>query len=196
VYILIYVKTGHEPGCPPLRCSTIALTVDRDGVSADERLCRLLRNRVSAQQARERKKLYVSKLESKIAEQGAIITHLREELQNVAGTNSTLRRLLLTMRGPPSGATALISRSATRPAGPSLSNRVLESSPPPDNRAVHSQPRPHAQAAELPCIGHQQQPSSWATTHQAGRNVHCTNAPHAVSLRYQGQLKGVGSEDF
>ena len=41
-------------------------------------VCRLLRNRVSAQQARERKKSYVSTLESKSGEQDQRITQLAQ----------------------------------------------------------------------------------------------------------------------
>lgn len=60
--------------------------------------CRLLRNRVSAQQARERKKLYVSELESKLQEKDDQITQLKNDVRRAAATNATLRRLIQTMK--------------------------------------------------------------------------------------------------
>jgi bZIP transcription factor len=62
------------------------------------RLCRLLRNRVSAQQARERKKQYVHELEQKVADKDEQIQRLTSDLKKAATTNATLRRLILTMR--------------------------------------------------------------------------------------------------
>lgn len=63
-----------------------------------ESVCRLLRNRVSAQQARERKKQYVSELELKLQTKDDQITRLSAELRRASTTNATLRRLIQTMR--------------------------------------------------------------------------------------------------
>jgi regulator of replication initiation timing len=69
-------------------------------------LCRLLRNRVSAQQARERKKQYISDLEDQmkgkdkqIEALNAKVHEVTEENKALAADNKTLRRLIVTMRG-------------------------------------------------------------------------------------------------
>ncbi|EFJ52223.1 hypothetical protein VOLCADRAFT_49090, partial [Volvox carteri f. nagariensis] len=51
---------------------------------------RLLRNRVSAQQARERKKQYVSSLEEQIREQQTHIGLLEKRLEAVEAQNEAL----------------------------------------------------------------------------------------------------------
>ncbi|CAM6092900.1 unnamed protein product [Calypogeia fissa] len=71
----------------------------RGGASADKehkRLKRLLRNRVSAQQARERKKAYLSDLEVKAKEQTRRIEELEEKVNTLSNENSMLRQLLQT----------------------------------------------------------------------------------------------------
>ena len=57
-------------------------------------MCRLLRNRVSAQQARERKKSYVSTLESKSAGQDEKITQLQQRVKTVERENVMLRQII------------------------------------------------------------------------------------------------------
>ena len=61
---------------------------------------------MSAQQARERKKQYVSELEQKIAERDETIGDLQRDLKQAAAANATLRRLIMTMRGPGHGTSA------------------------------------------------------------------------------------------
>ncbi|GLI59973.1 hypothetical protein VaNZ11_002031 [Volvox africanus] len=63
------------------------------------RLKRLLRNRVSAQQARERKKQYVSSLEDQIRDQQTHIALLEKRLEMLESQNEALRNIIMTMRG-------------------------------------------------------------------------------------------------
>ncbi|GIL83148.1 hypothetical protein Vretimale_11447 [Volvox reticuliferus] len=63
------------------------------------RLRRLLRNRVSAQQARERKKQYVSSLEDQIRDQQTHIGLLEKRLEMLESQNEALRNIIMTMRG-------------------------------------------------------------------------------------------------
>ncbi|XP_020591921.1 LOW QUALITY PROTEIN: transcription factor HY5-like [Phalaenopsis equestris] len=58
------------------------------------RLKRLLRNRVSAQQARERKKAYLSDLEEKVKELERKNMELEERLSTVQNENQMLRQIL------------------------------------------------------------------------------------------------------
>ncbi|GLC33470.1 hypothetical protein PLESTF_000444300 [Pleodorina starrii] len=85
------------------------------------RLKRLLRNRVSAQQARERKKQYVSSLEDQIREQQAHIGLLEKRLEDVESQNEALRNIIMTMRGfsdnPPAGGAAAAAGAAGGPTG-------------------------------------------------------------------------------
>ncbi|GAB4858997.1 hypothetical protein Ancab_010468 [Ancistrocladus abbreviatus] len=62
------------------------------------RLKRLLRNRVSAQQARERKKLYVTDLESKANELQEKNFELEEKISTLLNENSMLRKILMNIR--------------------------------------------------------------------------------------------------
>ncbi|CAL9762225.1 unnamed protein product [Musa acuminata subsp. burmannicoides] len=65
--------------------------------SADKehtRLKRLLRNRVSAQQARERKKAYLNDLEAKAKDLEARNTELEERLSTLQNENNMLRQIL------------------------------------------------------------------------------------------------------
>lgn len=65
---------------------------------------RLLRNRVSAQQARERKKAYVATLEGQLQDAEEALAQARAEAASLATDNATLRRLLMTVRtGRPTG---------------------------------------------------------------------------------------------
>lgn len=63
--------------------------------SEAKKLKRLLRNRLSAQQARERKKKYVGQLEHRIQQQLSMIRALEVELQSVKQQNTVLRRLII-----------------------------------------------------------------------------------------------------
>lgn len=56
---------------------------------------RLLRNRVSAQQARERKKVYVNDLESRAKELQEINTKLEEKISTLTNENTMLRKVLM-----------------------------------------------------------------------------------------------------
>eukprot|EP00246_Nothoceros_aenigmaticus_P009344 TRINITY_DN2478_c0_g1_i1.p1 TRINITY_DN2478_c0_g1~~TRINITY_DN2478_c0_g1_i1.p1 ORF type:complete len:172 (+),score=28.92 TRINITY_DN2478_c0_g1_i1:459-974(+) len=69
----------------------------RNGASADKenkRLKRLLRNRVSAQQARERKKAYLSELEEKYKEMEQRNAELEERVSTLQGENMMLRQIV------------------------------------------------------------------------------------------------------
>ncbi|CAK7327457.1 unnamed protein product [Dovyalis caffra] len=59
---------------------------------------RLLRNRVSAQQARERKKVYVNDLESRAKELQEINTKLEEKISTLINENTMLRKVLMNTR--------------------------------------------------------------------------------------------------
>ncbi|PIA65584.1 hypothetical protein AQUCO_00100822v1 [Aquilegia coerulea] len=60
----------------------------------NKRLKRLLRNRVSAQQARERKKAYLSELEVKVKELEKKNSELEERLSTLQNENQMLRHIL------------------------------------------------------------------------------------------------------
>ncbi|KAK1298572.1 Transcription factor HY5 [Acorus calamus] len=59
-----------------------------------KRLKRLLRNRVSAQQARERKKAYLSELETKVKDLESKNSELEERLSTLLNENQMLRHIL------------------------------------------------------------------------------------------------------
>lgn len=62
------------------------------------RLKRLLRNRVSAQQARERKKVYVNELESRANELQDSNSKLEEKISTLVNENTMLRKVLMNTR--------------------------------------------------------------------------------------------------
>ncbi|XP_068332682.1 transcription factor HY5-like isoform X1 [Pyrus communis] len=62
------------------------------------RLKRLLRNRVSAQQARERKKVYVNDLESRAKELDDRNSKLEEKISTLVNENTMLRKVLMNTR--------------------------------------------------------------------------------------------------
>ncbi|KMS98608.1 hypothetical protein BVRB_3g070510 [Beta vulgaris subsp. vulgaris] len=62
------------------------------------RLKRLLRNRVSAQQARERKKVYVNDLESRANELQENNFKLEEKISTLVNENTMLRKILMNTR--------------------------------------------------------------------------------------------------
>ncbi|KAG5042727.1 hypothetical protein AAZX31_03G074200 [Glycine max] len=62
------------------------------------RLKRLLRNRVSAQQARERKKVYVNDLESRAKEMQDKNAILEERISTLINENTMLRKVLMNAR--------------------------------------------------------------------------------------------------
>ncbi|CAN6207343.1 unnamed protein product [Urochloa humidicola] len=74
------------------------------------RLKRLLRNRVSAQQARERKKAYLSELEVKVKDLEKRNSELEERLSTLQNENQMLRQILknttVNRRGPGGGSSA------------------------------------------------------------------------------------------
>ena len=59
---------------------------------------RLLRNRVSAQEARERKKVYVSDLESRANELQNNNEQLEEKISTLMNENTMLRKMLINTR--------------------------------------------------------------------------------------------------
>ncbi|GLT73913.1 hypothetical protein SLA2020_457420 [Shorea laevis] len=63
-----------------------------------KRLKRLLRNRVSAQQARERKKVYVNELESRARELQDQNLKLEEKISTLINENAMLRKVLMNSR--------------------------------------------------------------------------------------------------
>ncbi|XXG80324.1 hypothetical protein AAC387_Pa09g1228 [Persea americana] len=63
-----------------------------------KRLKRLLRNRVSAQQARERKKVYVNDLELKARELQDKNSKLEEKISTLTNENTMLRKVLMNTR--------------------------------------------------------------------------------------------------
>jgi len=60
---------------------------------------RLLRNRVSAQQARERKKSYVSTIEEKVHDQDSQLAQLRQRVQTLERENGMLRQVIKNIKG-------------------------------------------------------------------------------------------------
>ncbi|RLM54794.1 hypothetical protein C2845_PM10G15500 [Panicum miliaceum] len=74
------------------------------------RLKRLLRNRVSAQQARERKKAYLSELEVRVKDLEKRNSELEERLSTLQNENQMLRQILknttVNRRGPGGGSSA------------------------------------------------------------------------------------------
>ncbi|CAD6336392.1 unnamed protein product [Miscanthus lutarioriparius] len=74
------------------------------------RLRRLLRNRVSAQQARERKKAYLSELEVRVKDLEKRNSELEERLSTLQNENQMLRQILknttVNRRGGPGGSSA------------------------------------------------------------------------------------------
>jgi len=71
---------------------------------------RLLRNRVSAQQARERKKAYLSELEVRVKDLEKRNSELEERLSTLQNENQMLRQILknttVNRRGPGGGSSA------------------------------------------------------------------------------------------
>ncbi|KAK4745575.1 hypothetical protein SAY87_011887 [Trapa incisa] len=63
-----------------------------------KRLKRLLRNRVSAQQARERKKVYVNDLEARARELQDSNSKLEEKISTLINENTMLRKILMNTR--------------------------------------------------------------------------------------------------
>ncbi|XP_057546854.1 transcription factor HY5-like [Amaranthus tricolor] len=62
------------------------------------RIKRLLRNRVSAQQARERKKVYMNDLESRAKELQEMNFKLEEKISTLTNENTMLRKILMNTR--------------------------------------------------------------------------------------------------
>lgn len=92
--------SGREPGSIPhpdrVQNSTDG-TRRKGKTPADKenkRLKRLLRNRVSAQQARERKKAYMSELEARVKDLEKKNSELDERLSTLQNENQMLRHIL------------------------------------------------------------------------------------------------------
>lgn len=90
--------SGNHSAAGPGRAQTAAENQRKRGRgSADKeskRLKRLLRNRVSAQQARERKKAYLSELEVKAKELEKKNSELDERVSTLSNENQMLRQIL------------------------------------------------------------------------------------------------------
>ncbi|KAM0933330.1 putative transcription factor bZIP family [Dioscorea sansibarensis] len=93
--------TGQEAGSlaePDLAQTSIHTSQRKRGRSpADKehkRLKRLLRNRVSAQQAREKKKAYLNDLEAKVKDLETKNSELEERLSTLQNENQMLRQIL------------------------------------------------------------------------------------------------------
>uniref|UniRef100_J3LAP9 Transcription factor HY5 n=1 Tax=Oryza brachyantha TaxID=4533 RepID=J3LAP9_ORYBR len=108
------IKEGAAGGgSERAQSSTAQASARRRGRSpADKehkRLKRLLRNRVSAQQARERKKAYLNDLEVKVKELEKKNSELEERFSTLQNENQMLRQILknttVSRRGPGSSAT-------------------------------------------------------------------------------------------
>lgn len=90
--------SGNHSVAGPDRALTAAQSQRKRGrSSADKetkRLKRLLRNRVSAQQARERKKAYLSELEVRVKDLEKRNSELEEKLSTLQNENKMLRQIL------------------------------------------------------------------------------------------------------
>ncbi|XP_076951549.1 transcription factor HY5-like [Bidens hawaiensis] len=92
--------TGREPVSvsQPDRVQVSTEGTRRKGKSPadkeNKRLKRLLRNRVSAQQARERKKAYLSELEARVKELEKKNSELEERMSTLQNENQMLRHIL------------------------------------------------------------------------------------------------------
>uniref|UniRef100_A0A7N0ZZZ3 BZIP domain-containing protein n=1 Tax=Kalanchoe fedtschenkoi TaxID=63787 RepID=A0A7N0ZZZ3_KALFE len=69
-------------------------TADRE----HKKIKRLLRNRISAQQARERKKVYVSDMEQRARELQESNARLEEKISTLINENTMLRKVLISSR--------------------------------------------------------------------------------------------------
>ncbi|KAG2426273.1 hypothetical protein HXX76_013030 [Chlamydomonas incerta] len=116
------------------------------------RLKRLLRNRVSAQQARERKKQYVTSLEDQIREQQSHIGLLEKRIEVVESQNDALRNIIRTMRGfadapaPPAAAAAGPGEAAAQQPPQDGAARAAAGRAPPQTAAAPAAPAAPAPA--------------------------------------------------
>lgn len=78
--------------CPDAAGSTLCLSLPAPVC------CRLLRNRVSAQQARERKKSYVATLEEKCKAQGQRLEEAEQRIKTLERENVMLRSVMKNMQ--------------------------------------------------------------------------------------------------
>lgn len=83
--------TGAQGGQPPAAGKKRGRTA---GDKEQNRLKRLLRNRVSAQQARERKKAYLTELEAKAKDLELRNAELEQRVSTLQNENNTLRQIL------------------------------------------------------------------------------------------------------
>ncbi|KAF6154228.1 hypothetical protein GIB67_001124 [Kingdonia uniflora] len=88
--------SGRDAGLDMVQASADAVQRKRGRSPADKenkRLKRLLRNRVSAQQARERKKAYLGDLEVRVKELESKNSELEERLSTLQNENQMLRHV-------------------------------------------------------------------------------------------------------
>ncbi|MEW5306956.1 MAG: hypothetical protein WDW36_009383 [Sanguina aurantia] len=107
-----------------------ARLAETDNEKDARRLKRLLRNRVSAQQARERKKHYVTCLEDRAKAAEVDIAELEARIAELEAQNCGLRNIIHSMRPPgsfPAGVELApeSSRTAGAPAGRAAQRRVI-----------------------------------------------------------------------
>ncbi|GLT96884.1 hypothetical protein SLE2022_144760 [Rubroshorea leprosula] len=80
----------------------------------NKRLKRLLRNRVSAQQARERKKAYLNELETRVKDLEKKNSELEERLSTYQNENEMLRQVICLWEGQPIDASQKKSMAGAR----------------------------------------------------------------------------------
>ncbi|TXG62139.1 hypothetical protein EZV62_013502 [Acer yangbiense] len=83
----------------------------------NKRLKRLLRNRVSAQQARERKKAYLTELETRVKELEKKNSELEERLSTLQNENQMLRHILKNTTAGRRGGSGSDANTAKDPSG-------------------------------------------------------------------------------
>ena len=81
---------------PPTRLDAVGKPVFKCLIASV--CCRLLRNRVSAQQARERKKSYVATLEEKCKAQGQRLEEAEQRIKTLERENVMLRSVMKNMQ--------------------------------------------------------------------------------------------------
>lgn len=111
-----------------------------------------MRNRVSAQQARERKKRYINDLEQQLQDKESELSAVKTKMQDVTSDNMTLRRLITTMRGantlPAHPANSSCMPGQAPPASPNRTRRV-------SNTYVEEDQQAHKwHVSEVCCLSH------------------------------------------
>uniref|UniRef100_A0A7N0UBF5 BZIP domain-containing protein n=1 Tax=Kalanchoe fedtschenkoi TaxID=63787 RepID=A0A7N0UBF5_KALFE len=87
-------RKGNDVGGAQEKRGRSRNTADRE----HKKIKRLLRNRLSAQQARERKKVYVSDMEQRARELQESNSRLEEKISTLINENAMLRKVLISCR--------------------------------------------------------------------------------------------------